>query len=367
MAKTAKKARKNRWLGFTIFMLLYTLVFLGASAYGLDFLWGDMDAYEKARPHHALDAYMARLDADYVCSRSGDLIAGIDHNIQSEEECRQVIRDALSGGITCAKKVSECTDTKLVYVLRSGGKVIGEMEMTPQGETVHGYTPWAVAGDRFDMSFLTTGTVSATAPSDYPVYVNGKLLSEAYITQTGIQYPELADYYEKYTPPYMVSYEAGPCLGQIAIQVKDPQGNDVVIDENTDLSPFYENCTEEELTDLMDFLNAYIDRYVIFTSTSSNRQANYKNLVAYMVPDSTLAKRMSKALDGLQYANPYPDKLVSVTVNRCVNLGTGHYLCDITYLADVHGRQGVVSTTNNVKVIVLQTQDGLKAESMLSY
>lgn len=358
---------KNRWLGFTIFILFYIVVFLGTIVGGMIFLWDYMDAYERSRPYHALDAYMAKLDGEYVCDQSAELIAGIDHGIQTAEECRQVIQNALRGGISYAKKVSECTDTRLVYVLRSGGKVIGEMEMTPQGEAVHGFTPWAVTADSFDLSFLLTGTVSATVPSQCSVYVNGKPLGDEYITETGIQYPALAEYYADYIPPYQVRYQAGPCLGEISIQVKDPQGNDLVIDENTDLTPLMENCTEDEMTLIEAFLDTYFSRYVRFTSTSTDREANYRNLVACMVPNGTLAKRMKQAIDGLKYANLTPDKLVSISRNWCVNLGGGRYLCDVTYVVDVSGHAGVVSKTNNVKLILLQTEDGLKAESMLSY
>lgn len=365
MAKSAGK--KNHWMGFTVCILLYVLVVLGVVAWGMTLLWDFLDAYEQSRPYHALDAYMAKLDGEYVCDRSSGLIAEIDHGIQTEEECRQVIRDTLSGGISYAKKVSECSDTRLVYVLRSGGKVIGEMVMTPRGEGVHGFVPWAVTEESFDLSFLLTDTVSVTVPSQCSVYVNGKLLSDAYITETGIQYPELSEYYADYEPPYQVRYQAGPCLGEISLQVKDPQGGDLQIDENTDLTPFLENCSEEELSQVNAFLDTYLSRYVRFTSTSTNLEANYRDLVACMVPGGTLAKRMKQAMDGLQYASKTPDKLVSITLNRCVNLGGGRYLCDVTYVADISGHAGVVSKTNNIKLILLQMEDGLKAESMLSY
>ena len=311
---------------------------------------------------------MPTVTGDYICDKSTELIEQIDRNIQTEEECRQVIKDAVSGGITYAKKVSECTDNRLVYVLRSGGKVIGEFVMEPKGETVHGYTPWAVTSDSFDLSFLISDTVSTTVPYDYPVYVNGNALDSDYITKTDIRFDELKEFYNNYSLPYMVTYEAGPCLGQIQLTVTDPDGGEVTVDENTDVNTFLDNCTDSEKEALDDFIDTYVRRYVTFTSNvNDDREGNYNRLVAYMVPGSTLADRMQQAIKGLKYAASKSDKIVSITIHHYVNIGDGKYMCDVTYLVDTTGHKGTVRTTNNIKVIITETAKGLKAESMTSY
>lgn len=363
-----KRTKKPRGLGFLCGMLIYAAVVLALVIYGLNFFWGYMAAYEASRPYIAVDAYMELVTDDYICDRSSELIGQIDHNIQSEEDCRQVIKNALSEGITCAKKTSECTDDKMVYVLRSGKQVIGSFVMEHQGETVHGFTPWAVVEDSFDLSYLITGTVSTTAPSHYPVYVNGNLLTEDYVTESGIEFEELEEFYGDYELPTMSTYLAGPCLGEIKLTVTDPNGNEVTIDEQTDMNIFVDNCTQEQITALDGFVNEYIKRYVTFTSSVNDaRYENYASLVEYMVPESKLASRMFDAIEGLYYAQSYADEIVSITIHHRVDMGNGRYMCDVTYLVDTTGREGVVQTTNNVKIIIVETDDGLKAEAMTSY
>ena len=101
-ARVQKQKRKKSGWGFVIGMLIYAVLFLGLVAFGLTKLWAYMEAYEASRPYIAIDAYMEQLTEDHICDSSAELIAQIDHNIQSEEACRQVIKDALSEGITYA-------------------------------------------------------------------------------------------------------------------------------------------------------------------------------------------------------------------------------------------------------------------------
>lgn len=367
-AAEKKQTKKSGGLGFVCGMLIYAAIVLALVIYGLNFFWGYMAAYEASRPYIAVDSYMELVTDEYICDRSAELIGQIDHNIQSEEACRQVIKDAVSEGITCAKKTAECTDDRMVYVLRSGKQVIGSFVMEHRGETVHGFTPWEVVEDSFDLSYLITGTVSTTAPSHYPVYVNGNLLTEEYVTESGIEFEELEEFYGDYELPTMSTYVAGPCLGEINLTVTDPDGNEVVIDEQTDMNVFINNCTEEEVKALDTFTEAYIRSYVKFTSSvDGSNYENYANLTTYMVPNGKLAERMFDAIDGLYYAQSYADKIVSITINHRVNIGDGRYMCDVTYVVDTTGRAGVVQTINNVKIIVVETNDGLKAEAMTSY
>ena len=45
----------------------------------------------------------------------------------------------------------------------------------------------------------------------------------------------------------------------------------------------------------------------------------------------------------------------------------GRSICDITYEVDTTGKEGVVRTTTNAKLFIVETDDGLKLESMSIY
>lgn len=359
--------KKFRW-GFYHSAAVYALVFLTAAFFGLRYLWNYAAAYEQARPYHAIDGYMAQLTPEHICDRSAELIATIDHHIQSEDACRAVITEAVSGGITYAKKASECTEEKMVYILRTGNQVIGRVELAPEGEARMGFTPWAVSSDSYDFSYLLTDTVSTTVPEEFPVYVNGAQLTESYITEEGIRYSYLEDFYASYQLPSIVSYTAGPCLGDIALAVTDTQGNPVSIDEQTDLNVFLDNCTDEETAALDAFMYDFVRRYVRFSNSSSDvARTNYHSLLQNVLEDSPLAKRCKEALVGMAYGVSQDYKIQSTQINWCTDIGNSRYLCDVTYVVDILVRGEWVENIFNMKLVVAQDGDALKAETLRNY
>ena len=364
-------AKKKFRLGFGFWAFLYALALLGGIYYGLCYLWDFASAYEMARPYHAIDAYMEDLTPDYICQQASDLIATIDPHIQSEDACRDVIRNAVSGGITYAKKTTECTEDRMVYILRTGNQVIGRVELAPEGEAVMGFTPWAVSTDSFDFSYLLTGTVATTVPESFPVYVNGAQLNEAYITESGMRFTCLEGFYEDYADydfPTLVSYAAGPCLGEISLAVTDDLGNPVTIDETTDLNTFVYNCTPEEVSALTAFMEDFVQRYVAFSNSSSGQAAtNYYSVLKAVLPGSSLAQRCKEALIGMFYGVAQDSTIQSSTLNWCRNIGNSRYLCDITYVVEVGEDEEVSQQTFNIQVVVVETEDRMKAETLRNY
>lgn len=360
--------RKKKKL-FPLFMLLYAVVFLVAVAFGLRYFWGYMDAYEKSRPNHTLDAYTLQLTPEYICDASASLMASIDHNVQSEESCRQVILDALQDPLTCTKKPAECSEDRLVYVIRCGTKVVGSMTMEAVGEPIMGFSTWAITGDSFDLSYLLTPAKSVTVPHDYQVWSGESCLSDAYITEDQIPYDDIAEFYgQGYTLPYMVTYEAGPFLGEMELTVTDPEGNPVIFDETTDMDQYIDNCTEAQKEELDTVLHNFVYSYVDFISHKDHdSDTNYRKLSQHIVPKSDLLSRMAQAMDGLKWVTDRNASVESIDVNHYVDLGGGRYLCDITYTVNTRDISGSIQAVSSLKIIFLETDSGLKAEGMLTY
>lgn len=371
MAKYLKKPvkKRKRWgLRLAVGMILYAVVFLALTAYGLKEFWKFIDAYEQSRNSIAIDGYMEKVTEDYLCDQAAELIATIDHNIQSEEECREVVRNTVAEGVRYARKSAECTDTREVYVLRSGKQVVGQFVIEAQAADEYGFTPWKVTEESFDFSFLVGEPVSISAPENFPVYVNGTQLDSSYVTASGMEFTDLEEFYEDFDLPTIVTYEAGPFLGNFPMEVTDPDGNPVTIDESTDMNGFLDNCTEEEEESLRLFMEDYIERYVGFAGLANGTlMDNYRNLLEVIVEDSVLASRLHESLQGQAYAHSQKDDVMSIEYHHIIRIEEGRYICDVTYLVDTINQHGNIQTTNNIKVVVVQTDDGLKVETMTAY
>lgn len=360
--------KKKRSYGFVIFMVLYIAAFCGAAYFGLTKLWDFMEAYEVSRPQKPVQAYMNQLTPEHICDLSGDVIAQIDHNIQSEEECRKILMEAVSGPISYARNIKESTDEKTVYMLLCGGKTIGSFTTTAQAADEYGLSIWEVTEEEFDLSYLIGEPMTVSAPSNYTVLINGQALSSDYLTGEKELYPLLDPYYEDYPElPYSVSYTAGPFLGELGCTVTDPEGNAVTIDDDTDWNLFACTCTADETAQINDLLQKFVENYVAYTASKETRYARYHDAVVYALPGSNLAVRMRYALDGLKYNRIRSAELQAITVHYLVPLDDTHYLCDITYETLVDKGEGKYNEINNVRLGVVKTDDGLKVESMTNY
>lgn len=360
-----KRRKSNYWLKLLIVMLVYTLLFCVAAYKGLQMFWDYIAAYEASRPQHVVDAYMEQLDDAYVQEQCAELIGSIDHNIQSEEQCRQAIADALREGITYAKKSSESTDHETVYMLLSGKQTIGRFVLTAGPEDTYGFASWSVTEESFDLSYLVGQGVSITAPCTYPVYVNGVLLGEDYIAETNIHYDLVEQYYETCDLPYKVVYEVAAIMGELDVVITTPDGTAVTQEEALEDRPVLNNCTEAEIAALDSVLETFLGLYVKYvTNTGSDIYGNYTRLSQYIIADSSLAARMNNARDGLNWVRDRGAFITGTDVPYQISLGDGRYLCDVTYTVEyANGTQ----VTETVHIIFTQTQDGLKAESMISY
>ena len=349
-------------------MVIYAVVFLAILAVGLGIFWNFIEAYELSRPANAVNAYVEQLTGEAVCEGSAALLEQLDGNIQSREEACQVIRDLTAEGFAYAKKSTESTADRQVYVLRCGSQVVGQFAITAGEPDKYGFRVWSVTEETFDVSFLLASPVSVTVPSDFQVSVNGNLLDNGYITETGIRYGALEEFYDEFDLPTMVTYTAGSCLGTLTMDVTDRDGAPVEITEEMDRNDLLPSCGAEKLTELDTFTREFLDRYVTFTGSANHTAAlNYVSLRQYLVKDSALAKRLYTAIDGLNYAQSNGDVIRDIAMNRYADLGDGRYLCDVTYVVETLGRKGAVQTDNHLKLIILETDSGLKVEAMTRY
>lgn len=369
----AKRRNKQKGMGFAIFMLVYAILGITGIFFGLKWFWGFIASYESSRPQVAIDAYMSTVTPERVVEECDVVIEKADFNIQSREECRQYLLDAISEEITYARKGSACTDTMQTYVLRSGELVIGSFVIESGAEDSYGFTPWSLKEEKFDLSHLMgTDTVTVTVPQGYGVWVNGVQLDERYIVnEERREFALLKEFYGLYDVPELVlhTYEAGPFLNaEFTMEVYDETGRPFVMDETFDENSLIALTDSAKVNELDAFLEEFIEIYVVFAGCANdNRHANYNKVIKYVVKDSTLAQRMYDALDGMQFAQSQGDEVADIQVHHYVQLTPGKYLCDVSYKVDTTGYEGVVQTTTNCKFVLVESDGKLLVESMIGY
>ncbi len=363
-----KKKKVPFSIKLLIAMAIYAVVFVCAAWFGFSWFWDYIAEYEASRPQNAIEAYMDELNAARIQAYCKPMVDSIDHNIQSVDECNAVIAGALSGGITYARKLSECDDTTMVYMLMSDGKTIGKVTFTAKTVTEHEFPIWSLASETFDMSHLIGQGASVTVPENYHVYAGTVLLTEKYVTQRDILFESVKDYYEDYDLPTKVTYTVEPILGDVTLTVRDPQGNEVTPKDLLDEHHILNSCTAEELEDINSFLDDFLSRYVAYTTNVNlERYDNYDRLKPYLLEGSALQQRMYDALSGLKWVKDRKAKLLHVDPESIIPTGDGHLLCRISYTIQANDKNNQpVEETYAIELVIAQTAEGLKAQSMYS-
>ena len=363
------KKKKFRFPWFALFLVLWAVACLVATKYGLEWLWGYMEDFEASQPEHAITKYMDQLDNDALYRGSAELIAQLDSNLITEAECHAMIDNAVSEGITYAKNTKESNSERYVYMLLSGGKTIGKVVTTPGAPDENGFRIWSATEESFDFSFLMGTGASITVPNSFTVSANGTALDERYIIKDNIPFAPLKDYYDAFKDlPYMVTYQTPGIWGHQALLVTDANGKIVTIDENTDLEQFLYTCTQEEVDQIEAFATDFIEQYMVFIScTNAARKQEYKKLIEFIVDKTPLEERMYDAMDGLQWVTKQQTKLLDMQINSCISLGSGRYLCDLSYTAETIKYTGTTTDVTNAKIILVVSGKKLLAESMQNY
>ena len=207
MEITEKRPKKH---GFLKFLALYALVLLVLAALALGGFYLYIRAYEQTRPATVMTAYTGALTVDRLLEQDGDFLAALDRHVQSEEEARACLEQVL-GDLSFARRydaAKEDPEAAYVYALESQGKIIGSVSLSETGESRMGFATLRVSRENVDLSPLCQET-EFVLPEGYKVFCNGAELPESSVTERGIHYGLLEEFYDSgYAMPSLMRIKA---------------------------------------------------------------------------------------------------------------------------------------------------------------
>lgn len=371
MAST-KKRKKHSAGRFIAGMLVYALIVAVAVFAGCRYLWGiladyqvkideQQAAYELSKPDNYINRYITTFDEEHIRDVSKDFLSGLNRDIQSEEDSFAEIKALFDGEIAYNK--SFASENLIKYDISCKDILLGNVSFDFDGSV------WNVTSESFNFDWLLNSS-SVTVPCNFSVSCNGFELDDSYIVESDIPFEILEEFEDTqlFEMPYFVTYEISEYVGEAFFNVEDFNGNVVTIPEGSGQEMFIDNCSEEQIAYLEEYVSRYIPLYIRYTSNADgNRYGNLDRLLPYLLPGSSLEARMKGALEGLYYAHSKGDTLKELTYNHHMVLGENTYFVDITYLVDTVGNAGLVTTTNNVKLIIVKNDRGSFTAAQSSY
>ncbi len=359
-------SKKKRMSGFARGMILYVVLFVMVAALGLLFFYSFIDNYEKTRPNRVMERFIDTLSDEQIERMSAGFISKLNADVCDMDGVKAFIADKAANA-SFAKSMAECTDTRTVYVLKDEDGAFGKVELTLGENVFFGLLAnWQPTAGEIDLSGYLK-ELDLSVPPEYTVEFNGAVLGEKYIADDSVEYELLEEFYEDFDLPHMVKYHVDGYISDPVVTVRDGAGN--TLDEAQLTEEHYlDNCTDEEKAKLDAFIEPYINAYVTYTSGANHLSGvNYHNLIPMVVPDSDLHFRIQQAIGGLGFASSRGDEIKAITVNKYCALGSGLYMCDVTYDVATIGQDGLHEYPNYTKILITESGGTLLAAAMASY
>ena len=359
----ASKRKKSR---FALGLLIYIFLFLILSVIALIFFYDWLKAYEETRPYNSLNAYTETITANGPGDAVLASLTEIDRSLQSEDKIASYIADILSR-TEYVRSSSLSTPEKLVYSAQADGRNIGTVTFEPSEEKRLGFHSWTLASENYDFSSYLNKS-SFVIPEDYHASVNGKILSEKYITSDDTPYSSLSAYYSSFPSlPHLVTYTSGKYLGQAEEAVIDRTGKTVNQADMTE-TVFLDSCTPSDRDRLSVFVRQFASTYVQFTADVNGSHYYYYNELRQMVSEgSSLLDRMSQALDSFGFTTTKSCDIIEDSVNFCLPMDSSHYLVDYSYTTKTVGRAEAVEDSRNIRLVISDQNGKLLVDSMNYY
>lgn len=386
----AMNGRRKGLLGkfiYTLILLAYTAAIAFVALTWLTRINDYAEQYEISRPAKAVDAYLETVNRDLWNDGIARAVAAMPHEMQSDEEIKSFVQDKLKSGVTAVRRsgMSE-QQNSLSYSLRCNGREIGDMTIVEDtayrgkvdqsqmpwplvrrflpGILEWGITPWKLGEDHYDFTNLYN-SLEITVPSTYSVSINGKTLGAEYIVEDGIHY----DVYEKYyqdlpSLPTKVTYRFENAIGALTPEVRDEDGNIVEVDPKKGDYQFIRPVDPDTRQRLMELMEPFTERYLIFRSGATDSLTALNNLKPYIIPGSDIENRARAALDGLSWAHTSSVKITDYTFNTVLPLVNGFYVCFVTATADTY-TYGKGESSDVIELSVIVYDDGYQPLALI--
>lgn len=368
-----KKRNKSGSVLYGIFITLWTLILAGAAFFVLKhYVWTYAEEYEASQITPTIEAYMDGLRENLLSAGVVETIKSMPHEFQTDEECEAVVLDMLQGELSYSRGASQDPSTA-VYDLLCGENIFGRVTLARDDSRKDelmfpDMLPWKVLKDEFYFNGFYTG-LTVTVPSDYSVVVNGRLLDESAITQTGIHYDVLEKYYAEFPNlPTKVTYHVDQIFGHIQPVILDRHGVETVIDPERDDSQFIEPVDEGTRARMETFSVDFCRNYLAFNASVQDMTYLYQLLRPYIVLDSDLDVRLHQAIDGQYgYSHTTAFSFGGAQLHNVTPLGNGYYIIDVSATATTLQPAGTQYVERNFLITCVDSGGDIRALTVEDY
>ena len=226
MTRNTPKKRTFRIPVFYICLLIAVALVLIAMAWGLGQLRLILADYEDAQPKYAAEAaFAAHFDPPDFAALVA--MSGMPENLsplETEEGFVAELNERYAGLEPSYAATTAGADGSLRYLVKAGEQKIATFSLQKSAEvSEYGFEQYALG--EIELYIRPEESVKITAPTGDAVYINGKLIDDSYLTETGIETDTCAHMPEGVEGITYRTYEASALLRAPQVEVKAPDGS----------------------------------------------------------------------------------------------------------------------------------------------
>ena len=241
-----RRRRRDHWGRF---LLIWAIILLLLGAAGCFALYRYLGIYEITRPEIVMDEFIAQADANTLLQEA---LADVRLDV-TEFEDQQALYAAYLEAIdtslplTYRPDLASSGELQHVYIVRSGTQNLCSVVLRPDGSSPgFGRYFWKVQ-EVYSAPItrtLPSVTVTVDAIAGEQVLLNGKPLTDHYITEQNIAISNLSPYEaQRSVIPHFVRYTVGPLYSEV--RVTGPDGRDLPPEETDGSTIHYAASTGE--------------------------------------------------------------------------------------------------------------------------
>lgn len=361
-----RKRNRNRFLKALLKYSFCVLILIGIL---MSILYLYLEKYEQSQLSYAIKEYTTKLEKEKMDDALDVLLEQLNTTIQSKEDVEKNFSDVVEH-IEFHKDVSNTNEKQVSYTLSYNGNTIGSVTFAKSdGHNLFGLPIWKVKKESLDFTSMIIGK-TIHCVDEWSIYVNDQLLDETYVTNTGIPFTGLEQFYYEGNPlgfPTMKEYSIPNIIGEVSVKIVSPAGVELS-EESIKGSTFLDGVFEEDQTKVNSFIPSFLSAYVQCLSNANHDEtANFENIKPYLVENGVLYNRLQEAIAGMAWANSAGDTLLNVNVNGISNFGGGYLLADVSYTVDTIGTEGAVQSTYNLIVLLQNKEDSFVVYDLAKY
>jgi hypothetical protein len=350
--RTGKRRRSRGGFSFWKFLGIYAGLLAVLIVIGLVWVDGLLKDYEQGMPDGAISTVVSRLSGNGLDEFIEGHISDISEYETKEHVIDKVKSNMSSGELKYVRKTGEYTTERPVYLVKAGDVSVAKISLKKNGTNKHGFTLWDVDQVSFGDFLGADNAVDIVAPSGAVVTVNGKVLTDANVSEGGRiveKTKNVGDYTEL---PTTNLYKVEGLLAEPDITVVlGGTALDVEFDEKNMVYEASFPQDEELLAQNLDRIrniNIEYGKYII-------NKGSLSTMKSYMVGQAREYISDIPAIWAYLWGKTYTYDFPSNEVGNCVRYSDDCFSCDVNFNIHVSWGTGETSYDTSMSYVFVKS------------